>query len=96
MELHPEHVAALDGRDERSSVSRLGEDGGFARGTDRSAGVGVDEVEVGAILDPGEQHVLPPPYHLVPADVRERRGVAQDHSPARQDPEHASRQCCSR
>ena len=47
------------------------------------AGVRVDEVEVGVGGDPVEQRVRPRPLDLVPADVRQRRGVLEPDRAAR-------------
>ena len=54
----------------------------------RRTGIRMDEVEVGPVGDPVEERVVAPPDDLVPADVRQRRGVLE---PSRAAGQHAER-----
>src|SRR5258706_7922231 len=80
VELDAEQVAAGDGRDKRAAVGRLGGDGvgGLRR---RGPGERMNEVEVSGRGDALEQGMRPATLDLVPADVREGRGVDEPAGP---------------
>jgi len=84
VELDAQQAAARDRRDEAAAVLGLGE---RLRARGRGADVRVDEVEVGAVGDAVERRVLVAALDLVPADVRERRGVNETDRAAVEDAE---------
>ena len=81
MELHADERPPRDRRHERGAMGRLRERQCIRAGSGLRR-EGVDEVEVGGLVDPVEQRVGATPLHLVPADVRQTRRLPQaDRSP---------------